>query len=247
MTRARPLGDFQLTERFWKFVERGPAPHDCWRWRGALRRGYGTFWLNGRNVQAHVVAYTALIGKVPDGFQLDHVCHDPRLCQLADDCPHRACVNPDHLQVATHRSNSLRSGNPMAGFARATFCKNGHEFTMANTYLRPTGGRTCKACATERAKRYRPLAAKRPDHETHCVHGHLWSEHGKLDPNGWRQCRECQRLSAHRRRNEVDGNLYRIAKERAEGRRPNVPWRESETAEERKERWNAANPQDPIE
>ena len=40
--------------------------------------------------------------------------------------------------------------------------------------------------------------------------------------------------------------LYRIAKERAEGKRPNVPWRRDETDEQRRERWNAANPQDPI-
>jgi hypothetical protein len=41
--------------------------------------------------------------------------------------------------------------------------------------------------------------------------------------------------------------LYRIAKERAEGKRPNVPWRQHETDAERRSRWNAANPLDPIE
>lgn len=245
MTPAR-FGDERLPGRFWAFVRLGRAPNDCWTWTGALRRGYGTFWLNGRNAGAHVVVYEALIGSVPSGREIDHVCHDSRNCRLGEDCPHRACVNPDHLQVATARSNTLRSGNPAANFARATHCVNGHEFTEENTYWRPTGGRTCKACRDERRKRYRPTAQRRPDYDTHCVNGHLWSEHGKLDPNGWRQCRECQRLAAHRRRNEVDGNLYRTAKERAQGKRPNVPWREGETAEQRRERWNAANPHDPI-
>ncbi len=40
--------------------------------------------------------------------------------------------------------------------------------------------------------------------------------------------------------------LYRIAKERAEGKRPNVPWRKGETLTQRAMRWNAANPLDRI-
>lgn len=33
-----------------------------------------------------------------------------------------------------------------------THCKNGHEFTPANTYERPDGsGRTCRACQRTRA------------------------------------------------------------------------------------------------
>lgn len=31
--------------------------------------------------------------------------------------------------------------------ANKTHCVNGHEFTLDNTYRRPSGGRTCKKCA----------------------------------------------------------------------------------------------------
>lgn len=44
----------------------------------------------------------------------------------------------------------------------------------------------------------------------------------------------------------IDAEWYQFLKERAEGKRPNVPWRQHETARQRAERWNAANPQDPI-
>lgn len=210
-TRA-VFGDYRLPDRFWKFVLRGYTPADCWEWTGALRRGYGTFWLNGRNVGAHVVAYEALIGPIPTGREIDHVCHDPADCAGGESCSHRACVNPDHLQVATSRSNTLRSGNPAARFARATHCVNGHEFTEVNTYWRPKGGRTCKQCSKANGLRYRPLADKRPDMDTHCAQGHEWTpEATYFKPTGQKQCRECARLRAHRRRNEVDGFLYRPA------------------------------------
>lgn len=44
----------------------------------------------------------------------------------------------------------------------------------------------------------------------------------------------------------MDDEMYRLLKARAEGKIPNVPWREHETARQRAERWNAVWPNDPI-
>lgn len=186
------LGDPRLSRRFWKFVE---VDYDsgCWLWRGALRRGYSTYWLDRRNAVGHIVAYETLVGPVPDGLELDHRCHDPEVCKLGEKCPHRRCVNPAHLKPTTQRVNTLRGGNPAAQFSRAARCVNGHEFNEKNTYMRPGGGRTCRECALDRSRKYRPLRT-RTDLDTHCANGHERTpENLYVKPNGQRQCRQCNR------------------------------------------------------
>jgi hypothetical protein len=187
------IGDPRLSPRFWRFVEVS-GTSGCWLWTGALRRGYATYWFERRSVGGHVHAYRSLVGPIPSGWQIDHLCHDPEACQLSERCPHRRCVNPSHLKATTGAENTLRGGNPMAKFARATHCKHGHEFTPENTYTRPTGGRTCRECAERRRLIYHPLTT-RPNLETHCKYGH------ELTPENLyvhvttrvRHCRTCNR------------------------------------------------------
>ncbi len=134
-----------------------PVPHSgCWIWIGKLNaQGYGTLSRKGANgkqkiMRAHVVAYRMLVGEVPEGLELDHLCKV------------RSCVNPDHLEPVTHQVNCQRGE---AGHHRAiecsalTHCKNGHEWTEANTYYRPnTQGkvwRSCRTCMREWVRRRR--------------------------------------------------------------------------------------------
>jgi hypothetical protein len=48
-------------------------------------------------------------------------------------------------------------------FVDVTKCIHGHEFNEANTYWRPTGGRSCRACQRDTASRRR--AAVRTERE----------------------------------------------------------------------------------
>lgn len=140
--------------RFWRQVEKTDG---CWFWRGAItNQGYGAFGgarVNGRNKNwaAHRFAYEALIGPIPDGLQLDHLCRV------------RHCVNPAHLEPVTARENVLRGIGVTARLARSSTCGHGHEWTPENTYRDPRGRRACRACALvrQRAAYWRNLEANR--------------------------------------------------------------------------------------
>lgn len=140
--------------RFWSKVDKnGPAPEHrsdlgpCWLWTGALHeRGYGRFGIGSRSSQeyfkAHRYAYELIVGAIPSGLQLDHLCRV------------RRCVNPSHLEPVTQTEN-IRRG--LCGELK-THCKRGHEFTPENTYLRPNGARVCRTCKRLSAHRKQEVA-----------------------------------------------------------------------------------------
>jgi hypothetical protein len=99
------------------------APHgDCVLWTGGLTTAmypnevtseYGT-------MKAHRLSWTMANGPIPDGMTLDHVCHTLDLsCAGGDECLHRRCINPDHLEPVTQSVNSWRR-NHRAEAAKVT-------------------------------------------------------------------------------------------------------------------------------
>lgn len=127
----------------------------CWLWQKALDRdGYGVMQALRRD-SAHRVAYLAFIGPIPDGRVLDHTCHSTDTsCPSGNDCQHRRCVNPAHLEPVTPGENTQRGTSPSALNARKTHCHRGHEFTQENTYIRPDG-RACRACQSAASSAYK--------------------------------------------------------------------------------------------
>ena len=118
---------------FLRFVQRD---EDCWMWTGETHQGYGKY--GGR--VAHREAYKRLIGEIPVGLELDHLCRRP------------GCVNPLHLQPVSHAENRRRR------YIAQTHCKHGHEFTPENTRVR-NGSRHCRACQREATRRYKARRA----------------------------------------------------------------------------------------
>lgn len=132
------------TERFWASVTKTET---CWLWTGAKNKGHGQFTVSRTDVRspkklmAHRYAYELLVGPIPDGLELDHLCRV------------RHCVNPAHLEPVTRRENLLRGETHAARNAAKTHCKRGHEFTPENTYY-PKGGRGCRTCRTAYMREY---------------------------------------------------------------------------------------------
>ncbi|MFF8534104.1 HNH endonuclease signature motif containing protein [Streptomyces sp. NPDC015532] len=127
------------TDRFLDKIR--DAEGGCWEWTGHVKpNGYGQVRINRRPLHAHRVAYEALRGSIPDGLVIDHLCRN------------RRCVNPDHLEPVTHRTNILRGTGPAARNARRTHCIRGHRFDAANTYVAPNGARNCRTCRAERKR-----------------------------------------------------------------------------------------------
>jgi hypothetical protein len=129
-----------LEDRFWAKVE--PTGF-CWNWvAGKTTAGYGSFSLGkehgGKIDYAHRVSYELLVGPIPEGLHLDHLCRN------------RGCVNPDHLEPVTCKTNVQRS--PTVGRHRAAECKRGHPLTGENVRIRKNGERWCLECSRLRRR-----------------------------------------------------------------------------------------------
>lgn len=115
-------------------ADRIDATGDCWEWTGGTSpAGYG----KAGTRLAHRLVYEMLVGPIPEGLTLDHLCRN------------RVCVNPDHLEPVTLADN-VRRGYGLAGRWRNTHCKQGHPFDQVNTAypVRSNGKvrRACRAC-----------------------------------------------------------------------------------------------------
>ncbi len=125
----------------------------CWLWPGWLCHGYGEVSIKGRKQRAHRWAYELLVGPIPTGLHIDHLCRN------------RACVNPAHLEPVTNFENTLRGQHPIGVAKRRETCINGHPWTEENTTWWSNGrrngtqriSRKCRECnkllCTDRYKR----------------------------------------------------------------------------------------------
>lgn len=131
------------------------AENGCWPWIGAKTpKGYGHIKQGRKTVSSHRIAYELWVGTIPDGHELDHTCHTAdEACRGGNDCPHRGCMNAEHLEPVSGTENILRGRCPSAVNARKTECVHGHPFNPENTYLTPRGHRMCRICKRAAKKR----------------------------------------------------------------------------------------------
>lgn len=105
----------------------------CWEWTGALNsKGYGSMTNGRRGSQlTHRYAYELLVGSIPRGLQIDHLCRN------------KSCLNTDHLEPVTNAENARRAA------AVQTHCAQGHPLSGDNLRMKPRrGGRAQRSCIT---------------------------------------------------------------------------------------------------
>lgn len=113
-----------LEERF--LTRTAIADVGCWYWQGGTDHyGYGVIRDSadngGRLLKAHRVSYELLIGPIPDGLDLDHLCMN------------HGCVKPDHLEPVTRGENVRRAHEGL----KNPKCRRGHD---------KKGKRNCQEC-----------------------------------------------------------------------------------------------------
>jgi hypothetical protein len=75
-------------------IAAGPLATPCWRWLWSINSsGYGTLTYQGISYLAHRAAWLCWQGPIPPNLVVMHLCNV------------RRCLNPEHLQLGTHRDN----------------------------------------------------------------------------------------------------------------------------------------------
>ncbi len=134
----------KASKRFWSQVLINPDA--CWEWQGGISNGYGSFFLFPKKVKAHRYSYEQLVGEIPIGLEIDHLCRN------------RSCVNPAHMETVTRSENIRRGLLPNIGRQyqeSKTHCPQGHAYDETNTYIRKDRpGRDCKVCRLNATRRW---------------------------------------------------------------------------------------------
>ena len=107
--------------------------------------GYGYMKVDGKRWRTHRWVVAQIDGEEAiEGKVVLHLCNEP------------SCYRYDHLKIGTQSENNKqaydegrrsRSAPWLTAYQRAkTHCVQGHEYTTENTYIKPNGNRSCKAC-----------------------------------------------------------------------------------------------------
>lgn len=123
----------------------------CWLWESANKHGYAYGRFKGKVLPIHRIVYTNAYGD-PGDLDVDHICHNKdESCRGGDDCRHRRCTNPLHLEAVT-RSENVKRGR-MGGRGVGQECKRGHGPLEEATWPGRTF-RFCRTCKNENNRRY---------------------------------------------------------------------------------------------
>ena len=152
LSRKRDVGPYTGLN-VWDRID---ASGDCWEWTAGRSHGYGHTNIFGECRGVHRAVWQALVGDIPDGLQIDHLCRN------------RGCCNPDHMELVTPGENSRRGlgvGGRLGKNASSkywsgrTHCPQGHEYAGDNLISTTQGKkgwarRVCRICKRARDRKH---------------------------------------------------------------------------------------------
>lgn len=81
-----------VKSRFDKYIKK---TNGCWEWTGGIKStGRGMFWLKGKGIQSHRMAWILENGAIPDKMCVLHKCDNGK------------CVRVEHLFIGTLKDNT---------------------------------------------------------------------------------------------------------------------------------------------
>lgn len=122
-----------------ELCRRPGLPGFCWSWQNCINsKGYACVGVNGKVQLAHRVSYELLVGPIPAGLQIDHLCQNKK------------CINPEHLEPVTDKVNKSRTDA-----ATKLRCVHGHPLAGPNVRTKSKGKRgtqrQCCVCEMDMA------------------------------------------------------------------------------------------------
>lgn len=218
------LSDKDLA-RFSSFVLKNVNELGCAEWLGGRKGKYGGFWLNGKTVSAHRVAWIIENGRAPTADTL--VCH---IRECEQNGLHTKCVAPAHLYEGTAKSNLadslanlknkdcfrhgecasnvvLSTDTVLAIFADKDMHITREECAVRHAVSEAEVGRIWRGLRWRRtviASVSEPVFLRARERDGnglyfHCPSGHTMSDSYYLQSDGSRRCRECKRISNAKR------------------------------------------------
>lgn len=135
MSRATPVID-RVAAKIHISTEHFYEGTPCWEFTSSLDpNGYGTIFYSGNEYRkVHRVMYELLVGPIPEGWVIDHLCRNT------------SCCRPRHLEPVTRGENVLRGTGNSAQNARKTHCSKGHPLSGPNLRISKDGKRKCRIC-----------------------------------------------------------------------------------------------------
>jgi hypothetical protein len=150
-----------------RFQQKIHLEGECWKWTAwKIKNGYGRVQMKDGPKLAHRAVYELLVGSIPEGLTLDHLCRN------------RICVNPQHLEPVSMRENVLRGIGPTAVNAAKVHCAYGHVLVWNGHQ------RTCIEC--KKAKNSGKPVGRKP--QQFCKQGHDMSVNRMDAKHGCRLC-----------------------------------------------------------
>jgi hypothetical protein len=131
------LTEEEITKYRDRLLSKTKIVDGCIEFTGSVQTGgYGQMGIKGRPYLTHKLAYEWLIGEVPSGLELDHICRNKK------------CLNTEHLEPVTHSENLIRRGlkGKKINKPERTHCRRGHRLTVENIYMRKNGVKQCQIC-----------------------------------------------------------------------------------------------------